>query len=415
MPDGEARAGHDGLAEALLASPAGRRMLAHYAEVTSVPGWWQHRPDRPGTSTVFAVFVPTSEVDDADVADDVADEGRPFVPPPPEPWPTIVEGVARRCRDVAAQPVDQARLCGAVARSVDFTMPWQEVDADDELTARAEVRAALRPVAEVIVASPAAEGWTRPLAVGDQRVTLFHDDQDGSVPALALSGLDAWAQAWHAATAGAPSVSEDALAELARSNESGAWWSTPTGPFMCAGEEPPPHPTAAPRTTPSSRWGEHLLGASELAWIEDSFSWREATLVPVTPRRTPRVFEVTGPDAWAELVRRFPLDVTLARAPDWYRHTGRIGRWAVPDWRAARQEYDAVHVTMAGYLTTVGLAVEVGDRDGDGGDGVASVLAGWAPDLCVWLTDVLEESGPRERWVRGDVDDRDHGWRRAEA
>lgn len=42
---------------------------------------------------------------------------------------------------------------------------------------------------------------------------------------------------------------------------------------------------------------------------------------------------------------------------------------------------------MAGYLTTAGLAVDVTDTH-------SSVLAGWAPDITVWLTDVATAGDP---------------------
>ncbi|WP_284251344.1 hypothetical protein [Litorihabitans aurantiacus] len=66
-----------------------------------------------------------------------------------------------------------------------------------------------------------------------------------------------------------------------------------------------------------------------------------------------------------------------------------------------------MHVTVVGYLTTAGLAIEIGD-------GVATVLAGWSPDATAWLTDVLPKSGPDEHWRRDSamVRGHDHGWRR---
>ena len=73
----------------------------------------------------------------------------------------------------------------------------------------------------------------------------------------------------------------------------------------------------------------------------------------------------------------------------------------VPDWPEVAQEYDAVHLTVSGYLTTAGRAVPVSD-------GVASVLAGWGPDETWWLTDVRGDGGGEARaqgWVR-----RETGW-----
>jgi hypothetical protein len=57
-------------------------------------------------------------------------------------------------------------------------------------------------------------------------------------------------------------------------------------------------------------------------------------------------------------------------------------------------DYDAIHVSVAGYLATAGRALSVGDA--------RTVLAGWDPDQTYWLTDVLETSGPPDLWVQGD-------------
>lgn len=93
--------------------------------------------------------------------------------------------------------------------------------------------------------------------------------------------------------------------------------------------------------------------------------------------------------------RRFPLEVTASRRHDRYRTTGVAGRWTIPDWSLAAAEYDAVHLTVAGYLTTAGRALDV-TRD------AATVLAGWDPDVTNWLTDVGAAPGPSTTWCRHD-------------
>ncbi len=55
-------------------------------------------------------------------------------------------------------------------------------------------------------------------------------------------------------------------------------------------------------------------------------------------------------------------------------------------------DYDAVHLTAAGYLTTAGWPVPVGEA--------RTVLAGWNPDETYWLTDVLTHAGPAAHWER---------------
>jgi hypothetical protein len=51
-----------------------------------------------------------------------------------------------------------------------------------------------------------------------------------------------------------------------------------------------------------------------------------------------------------------------------------------------------VHLTAAGYLTTAGWAVPVGEA--------RTVLAGWNPDETYWLADVLTHAGPAAHWER---------------
>ena len=56
-------------------------------------------------------------------------------------------------------------------------------------------------------------------------------------------------------------------------------------------------------------------------------------------------------------------------------------------------DYDGVHVSVLGWLTTSGEAVPV--------DSVATTtLAGWAPDATWWLADVVLPAGPERLWLR---------------
>jgi hypothetical protein len=52
--------------------------------------------------------------------------------------------------------------------------------------------------------------------------------------------------------------------------------------------------------------------------------------------------------------------------------TGWTGRWLIPDYAAVADDWDAVHLTVAGYLTTAGIAIPAG--------GARTMLAGWDPD-----------------------------------
>jgi hypothetical protein len=72
-------------------------------------------------------------------------------------------------------------------------------------------------------------------------------------------------------------------------------------------------------------------------------------------------------------VGRYPLDVSKSRRRDWWRATGRAGRWLIPDYAAVAADWDAVHVSVSGYLTTAGIAIPAGSD-------AYTMLAGWDPD-----------------------------------
>jgi len=90
-------------------------------------------------------------------------------------------------------------------------------------------------------------------------------------------------------------------------------------------------------------------------------------------------------------VSRPALDVTDSRLPDWKKTTGQFGSWLVPDWSSVVREYDAVHVSVFGYLTTAGRAVPV-DADN------STVMAGWGPEETFWLGAALTVDGPASHW-----------------
>lgn len=114
----------------------------------------------------------------------------------------------------------------------------------------------------------------------------------------------------------------------------------------------------------------------------------------------PRIYEISGPDQWTDLVGRYPMDVSQSRRHDWWRVTRWTGAWLIPDFAAIGQDYDAVHLSVAGYLATAGRALPVGDA--------CTLLAGWDPDQTYWLNDILALGGPATTWVESDG--RPPGW-----
>jgi hypothetical protein len=122
----------------------------------------------------------------------------------------------------------------------------------------------------------------------------------------------------------------------------GTWWSTPPSRMV---------------TTRADVRGEPV----RLRLVEEALGWKRAVVRRVLPPRGPRVYEVTDPQAWRALVEQFPFEVTDSRGPDWWRATGRRGRWAIPDWPA-------------------------------------SLIAGWSPDETYWLTDCVAPDGASVTW-----------------
>lgn len=133
-----------------------------------------------------------------------------------------------------------------------------------------------------------------------------------------------------------------------------------------------------------------VLDALEL--FEDSLGWEVATIIPV--RRAGRTLEVRAPADWADLCQEYPMEVTASRRHDWFRATGRDGRWPIPDWQRVAERWDAVHLTTLGYLSPAAQLIEIDAEYGSG-------IGGWGPDSTIWLTDVARESErPRKQWTR---------------
>ncbi|WP_219418911.1 hypothetical protein [Pseudonocardia nigra] len=293
------------------------------------------------------------------------------------------DGATRR-RWLAALPpaadTTEDTLLTCLADAVAHARYWQEPDEEDVLLTDPDVVAALRPVAQAVVASPTWQWWTSPLDADAQAHVQWTGEHSTDPPRLggAADGLREW---WRTTVEDERSAHE--RPDDPRARWSGIWWSAPAGGHLV--------------TTSRARSG---LGATQLMLTEDDAGWSQATVLPLRPVRAPRVYEVSGPQAWVDLVERHPLDVTRARRHDWWRTTGRDGPWLIPDWSAVATEYDAVHLTVAAYLAAPGRPLPVA--------GGATVIAGWDPDATHWLADVLEASGEPVVWER---DDSDEPWR----
>jgi hypothetical protein len=293
----------------------------------------------------------------------------------------------RLCREyqqlVEASPsplsaaVDGRAAFQAVAETCAWAMYWQPPHAADVSLGSGQGLAGIRAAAEALASSPATSWWSSPLDVGDQHLVEFHDElATAAEDTPRLTGLRTAVDTLDAFHGHSEPFEDSAGRPVDWRRVSGAWWSAPI---------------ASPGAHTARSFGQPPLPVG-LVWVEDAFAWSTATSWQVRPASGVRVLELRGPQDWVETVRRYPLEVTAtAKRGDWWRTTGRDGRWAMPDWPAVADDWDAVHLTVAGYLTTAGRALPV---DGE----LATVLAGWPPDATFWLADVLEVAAGPARW-----------------
>ncbi|WP_166880140.1 hypothetical protein [Salinibacterium sp. ZJ450] len=298
---------------------------------------------------------------------------RPLPHPSPEDVGQLLESVP------LAEP-DERALWFSLAAAVDSARYWQEPDGEDILASTPEVGASLGRVAAAITESPCATRWVESMDRLRQWTVTFAGTTGGSssTARTARETLDRWRSLM---------LVEESNASRERPADpsamvSGPWWSIP--------------PSVLTRTTRSLR-GRGPVG---LWLVEDRFDWTAATTEQVPIPADARIYEIDGPQAWVDLCRRYPLDVTASRRHDWYRTTGRNGRWLVPDWSRVQHDHDAVHLSVGGYLATAGLALPVADD-------WATVLAGWDPDQTYWLRDVTPDTSTHQEWK---YDGEDGNW-----
>ena len=350
---------HSGLSAGaeLLSGPRGRRLCLELATAAAPDAWHTlfhlaYAADvEAGASVTRLVF---SRVGDADeMVDEVAEA-------------TIERLVAEL--STAAVTLSIPAIDDAFWQSVNAARYWQAPDGVDIVAADPRVLAALIPLAEVVAAHPASLWWRRPI-VDEQWAIVFE-----GAPAEFDPAPDAAAR-WSVSTRAEEERARARLSGAAGRRYSGNWWS---------------HPWGAPHTT-----GERPDGIpAGLVYVEDSLGWTSAEAVAVAGAG--RVVEIRGADEWAELCRRYPLDVTAARGDDWFRTTGRDVRWLLPDWGRVAEDADAVHLTAWGYLTAATRVIDVDDE-------YASVIGGWGPDETYWLTGRVREIGrPRVAWLSTD-------------
>jgi hypothetical protein len=130
-------------------------------------------------------------------------------------------------------------------------------------------------------------------------------------------------------------------------------------------------------------------------------------LLPID--RGARVFDVHAPADWAHLVATFPRmtdgthsgwelpgpnqhladihDVEVASAGSAARHDVHV---AMPDWPSVAVEWDGVHLSWAGMLTSEGKVTPVPELGSD----VVTMLRYWGSERTLWLRDVFSVPQP---------------------
>lgn len=360
--------------DTLLAGPRGRRLCLELAGLAAAEG------AGPGENAfASAMFYTAHEME--------PDQGKSrvlFGPGAEDPLHPTAEETATLLDAVPVSPLTEKSLLTALTATVNSARYWQEPDGEDVLAASAPMRRALHRFAEHLLASPLVEWWMAPLDPAGQWAVTFVDDEPGP-PVELRDSTDTLAQ-WRLDT-----LAEEARAAKERpadpaANWSGQWWSMP------------------PQGLRHSTRMMHGRGPVGLWLVEDGFGQEEAYVEHLETTPDPRVFEIESPEAWAQLCREHAVEVTASKRHDWFRTTGHAGRWLVPDWALLKDKYDAVHLTMGGYLSTAGRAIAV---DGE----FSSVLAGWDPDATFWLSDLATQpsgsqvpdalNSPRQRWLQG--------------
>ena len=339
--------------------------------------------------------------------------------------------VAAQLRHVTPVIPTQDDLENEMAEVITRAMYWQPPLGDDQIASDPVVREALRPFAEVLIGTGLLDSWSLPLNPNDQWALAWDDeDHRGLLPGvfdLASGPVDPAAEHsevdltdLYLTNTGdriqPPWGLRDWLADVLTTETryrhdfvknpyeevSGEWWSTPPDGLW----------------TSTSTWPDGILIGVEL--VEDVFGLERARACRLRLRPDARIAEIRTPEDWAELCRRYPLDVTAQRRQVWFEATGRKGRWVIPDWSRVAEEFDGVHVGLAGYLRTAGAVIDVAEGHlgeesetiptvGNTDDRTASVMAGWHPDTTFWLNDVIDSvaevvdwhfDDDADRWVR---------------
>lgn len=158
-------------------------------------------------------------------------------------------------------------------------------------------------------------------------------------------------------------ITEVALEMAARADLDGStWWVSPAGALVSSRGPVFGSPCV-------------IAAAQDDHWMKDE----RDSLWAVEVSDGARIFEIQEKEDWSRLVSTYPRQGEGFLTFDWGPPPNPGARLLLPDWRRIAQDWDAVHVSFAGYLAASYESIPI-----DGSH--YAVLAGWHPDGTSWLT-----------------------------
>ena len=106
-----------------------------------------------------------------------------------------------------------------------------------------------------------------------------------------------------------------------------------------------------------------------------------------------KVWEIDGTRSWIELCRQYPDDTTQTYRDQWREWGLSQDRVVTPNWERVAEDWDGVHLSMGGLLTTEGVLLDVGD----GG----TMLEGWGCEGTLWLRWTFDPPERLPDWPEG--------------
>lgn len=198
-----------------------------------------------------------------------------------------------------------------------------------------------------ILSRPDTHWWSQPIDLHGQAIVKWGSAQPIS---LRLEGV-------------APALTQWCEEATGDASHGGEWWSLPISPSIV--------------TTTRIYAG----APTEVRTREGSFGEEEATIYSVDANPSRPVLELNDGGTWIDLVNRFPLNVTESRGAAWGSYADLQTEWFQPDWRLVSRYYSGVHLSIKGYLEASGALLAC--------DSGHSLIAGWGPDVTLWLEDCL--------------------------